>query len=439
MRSHTAEHSRFTANISNGGVSLRPFRFLASKDYPICLMLRNIYVTSMPLRTGRARREELDRHDEHWACIAIPVLFWLFASMTVILGYYGTTSIVLGPNCSHLFEANALLVSRIEVRHKLQAGSVLYGFSIRPVLGSRSVWNETHNLLLSPDYHKEFGMWLNSGSKLDVTCFIRSSGFYSIVLTVSKGYSGLQEWIHDPTNPQAAAAWKNVHGQVGGLVYEVEQDGDYFIAVGNLDQQSVAIDLLLDVNATMYSSESADSVCSVGNGSCKVMFPLSRKRYALLTTPLATENGTRRWEMEISYGIRWISYFTVLACIVLLASATLTILNGLGQDSYEETGQNGGNEAQSPLLSPKLAAADRGSSSDLMTRDDPGTVNLRNEDAYDAQLCVICLDAPKSVFFIPCGHCATCLPCGQRIRRNAAGTCPICRTKIEKIRRLFQA
>jgi len=30
------------------------------------------------------------------------------------------------------------------------------------------------------------------------------------------------------------------------------------------------------------------------------------------------------------------------------------------------------------------------------------------------QLCVICYDAPKDCFFIPCGHCASCFDCGVR-------------------------
>lgn len=31
-----------------------------------------------------------------------------------------------------------------------------------------------------------------------------------------------------------------------------------------------------------------------------------------------------------------------------------------------------------------------------------------------AQLCSICLDAPKNSFLDPCGHCCTCYTCGKR-------------------------
>lgn len=30
------------------------------------------------------------------------------------------------------------------------------------------------------------------------------------------------------------------------------------------------------------------------------------------------------------------------------------------------------------------------------------------------QLCVICSNAPKDCFFLPCGHCAACFTCGTR-------------------------
>ena len=29
-------------------------------------------------------------------------------------------------------------------------------------------------------------------------------------------------------------------------------------------------------------------------------------------------------------------------------------------------------------------------------------------------LCVICFDAPRDCFFLPCGHCAACFTCGTR-------------------------
>ena len=51
----------------------------------------------------------------------------------------------------------------------------------------------------------------------------------------------------------------------------------------------------------------------------------------------------------------------------------------------------------------------------------------------DEKLCVVCLDQPREVFFIPCGHICTCEACGNLLRNSgtADGLCPLCRLPIE--------
>lgn len=36
------------------------------------------------------------------------------------------------------------------------------------------------------------------------------------------------------------------------------------------------------------------------------------------------------------------------------------------------------------------------------------------EDSDSDKMCKICYDAPRSCFFIPCGHCFTCFTCARR-------------------------
>lgn len=394
-----------------------------------------------PANGSRARSEEVLREEDYWACFAVPVLFWLFASLTITMGYYGTKTVVMGPNYSHLIEANSLFVSHIQVSEAHQKGPSVYGLSVQPVLSSRSSWTENHTVLLKPNYHQDFSVWLNKGSKLHVTCFIRSTGFYSVLLSVTEGYNGLKRWIQNPTNPHAAAEWIQVYGQVGGLEHEVKRDADYFIAVGNLNEHPVAIELQVEVNATMYSTESADSKCSLGGKSCKVELPVVGKRYALLNTP-ASENSTLSWHVKLSYGTRWMSYYTVLAGILLLVSAFLKLVSRVDQSLQEQEQRppeddGVGEDIESPLLS--LKAGDTDDVSCEADLDGEDTVDLFNGTACNSQqLCVICLDAPKTVFFMPCGHFATCLACANRIRNGETGSCPICRVKIKKISRVFQ-
>eukprot|EP00250_Pteridium_aquilinum_P015315 c22516_g1_i2 orf=306-1361(-) len=317
-----------------------------------------------------------------------------------------------------------------------QKGPVLYTFSVPPVLSCRSLWSENHTMLLEPDNHQEYMVRVNKGSKLHVSCMMQSAGFYSILLTISQGYSRRRKWFGSRTVRHAVEAWREVHSQVGDLEYEAMQDGNYFISVRNLNQQPVAIELQLEVNATIYSTESADTECFLGPKSCVVSLPTVGKRYTLLTTG-ASENGTLTWEVDLSYGARWISYYSILAGVLLLVSALLKTMSRFSQSLQEQAMPQDAvvdEGMRSSLLSLKDGETDAGLDANL---DFQGMDNQLSKNMPDAYLCAICLDAPKTVFFIPCGHAATCLACAKRIRQHDVGCCPLCRVKIEKIGNIF--
>lgn len=52
--------------------------------------------------------------------------------------------------------------------------------------------------------------------------------------------------------------------------------------------------------------------------------------------------------------------------------------------------------------------------------------------ADDSPACSICLDAPKSLVFVPCGHYHTCVECFTELRmaNGARPPCPICRQQV---------
>jgi len=61
------------------------------------------------------------------------------------------------------------------------------------------------------------------------------------------------------------------------------------------------------------------------------------------------------------------------------------------------------------------------------------------EDAKEAQKCNICLDRPKCVANIPCGHICSCLECTFRQLHEdwVLPACPICRANVEGTQRVF--
>ncbi|XP_059623955.1 E3 ubiquitin-protein ligase APD2-like isoform X2 [Cornus florida] len=60
-----------------------------------------------------------------------------------------------------------------------------------------------------------------------------------------------------------------------------------------------------------------------------------------------------------------------------------------------------------------------------------------SNDLYDGKICIICYDEERNCFFVPCGHCATCYICAQRIIDEEIKTCPVCRRFIRKVRKMF--
>lgn len=49
----------------------------------------------------------------------------------------------------------------------------------------------------------------------------------------------------------------------------------------------------------------------------------------------------------------------------------------------------------------------------------------------DAHLCVVCMEEPRSIVLVPCGHMALCGDCCQRIIVQQKGTCPMCCQEVE--------
>lgn len=50
--------------------------------------------------------------------------------------------------------------------------------------------------------------------------------------------------------------------------------------------------------------------------------------------------------------------------------------------------------------------------------------------------CAICMDSAAATVFVPCGHMAACVACGERLAKKP---CPVCRKKIKKVQRVFAA
>ena len=52
------------------------------------------------------------------------------------------------------------------------------------------------------------------------------------------------------------------------------------------------------------------------------------------------------------------------------------------------------------------------------------------EDATDATLCTVCMEKPRDMVFVGCGHFLSCGECADKWVRKHGGACPQCRTPV---------
>jgi hypothetical protein len=55
-------------------------------------------------------------------------------------------------------------------------------------------------------------------------------------------------------------------------------------------------------------------------------------------------------------------------------------------------------------------------------------------ESDDRKICVVCLDKPKCMLFLPCKHLAVCQDCAGRVR-----DCPVCRTRVQNTIHIYDS
>ncbi|XP_077214451.1 E3 ubiquitin-protein ligase APD2-like [Tasmannia lanceolata] len=371
--------------------------------------------------------------DEARSCLFLLVTFWFFASMTLILGLYGSVNLQLGPNWSQNLQANSFFVQEIKVKadSESQHAPMLYGFVKPPPLDVETTWSETHNAYIMANFHQEWTYYLNKGSEVNVSYSVKSYGSSPLFLVIAQGNESIIEWIKEPAYPNTTLSWNIILGN-GLIQQKFLKSSDYYIAVGSLNSKVMKVQLNFSIHAFLYNTTAAYYKCSLNHNLCGLKLSIFGADVAVLATPgpeEATESNS--WYVELSYGPRWITYFIGsggMTAIILLA---LKICGKFqtGEVATETT----------PLLMHEDNDALSSSSYDSLSHDerDLEAKSLKeSENINPHRLCVICFDVLRDCFFLPCGHCTACFKCGIRIMKEA-GTCPICRQRIEKVRKIF--
>ncbi|KAJ7568084.1 hypothetical protein O6H91_01G018200 [Diphasiastrum complanatum] len=361
----------------------------------------------------------------------------------MIVGQYRSAVVDLGPNVSRILEADLVYVKDIiNIKTGSSVAPVLYGFTQRPQLDQeRHLFYDLKYNLLSSDY-QNWKLWLNNGSKVELKYDIYSTHIFYILLVVLRGQETLLDWTSDPLNPRLAASWHYVHGS-GVINFEAAKDGEYYFTLGNLNDYSVEVRLQTTVHAKVYDTKAADLSCSLRENFCGLNLLFPGFNFALLSTPPDLEKGAE-WKVQMVYGQRWIIYLILIGFVLSMAFLSLkvtdkicTMISMHDEPIEQATIVAPIDNPREPLLS---AREDTSTPNDFEVNE---TMSENGKKIYESQFCAICCNETRSTFFHPCGHCVTCYACGLRIQNGESeandlpGKCPICRSEIKEVKKIF--
>lgn len=390
--------------------------------------------------------------EDTWSCTVVLLTFWFFVSMTLILGVYGPVEVQLGPNSSLLLQPNAIFVQSIKMEelNKSKPGPTLFGFYDSPPLDVVKIWFETHKVSVPTDSYKDWMYYLNAGSQINISYTVHSPNS-SIFLIIAQGSEGLTQWLDNPSYPNTTLSWNVIHGS-GVISQDTVMSSSYYVSVGNLNSEDVEVHLHLGIKATLYNTSEAYYKCNLTQGPCsmEVLFPNGNA--AVLTSPGRDEAAFGYGlYVKLSYGPRWVTYIVGIGGLTVLMLFAFNFLNKF-QCARNQTGGHyeERRSEREPLISHKDddlsswgSSYDSASNGEEDFEDHLPVGSLEGKSLGDGEysnntrrLCAICFDAPRDCFFLPCGHCVACFACGTRIA-DADGTCPICRRKMKKVRKIF--
>ncbi|KAK1276239.1 hypothetical protein QJS04_geneDACA001658 [Acorus gramineus] len=217
-----------------------------------------------------------------------------------------------------------------------------------------------------------------------------NGSFLGLKVALIKGVQSLDVLQEDVTKHKYSG-FSSTDGD-GGAEYLVKEDNYYYIGVVNLNPQSVMVSMNVDISSKTYDTSKAITNCSMASGLCEFDLPFPRATYVVLTIPSGFNNyfGGSLTETNTT---------AMTTPPPPPPSPTTTTIDTV---AAEET---------SPLLGEKSPPRTYG------TIEDPesGLRENSSEDLLDGKMCVICYDERRNSFFIPCGHCATCYACAQRL------------------------
>ncbi|KHN04458.1 Apoptosis 1 inhibitor [Glycine soja] len=392
----------------------------------------------------RAMRTIPSQH-QRWqhAWMLPPLTIWIF-SITLRYGYYGDSCILLGPASSRLMKTSSVFVKQLQVSNEDNNQVILHAFNEEPELSSQTNWTVSNFFLVEAYKSKVISLWLNQGSTIRMRWEAHTTSsldqLHGMVIKGEKKFELLQPKQTSFLN--AIALRKTVNGKEAE--YNVEEDNIYHIGVLNMNSRNIILTMKVNVLAKVYDTTKGKKMCSTANGFCRLSFVFPNTQYVILTATGKVDGGSY---VEISFLARVLTYILLLGALMIVIYLVLKFLEvheGGDQNShaavdvtYRTSNVVARQTETQPLMQVETNPLTYGTNAKDDEEEDSGASSSSSKELYDEKLCCICYDEQRSSFFVPCGHCATCYDCAQRILDEESIVCPICRRLIHKVRRLY--
>ncbi|KAJ4906898.1 RING/U-box superfamily protein [Raphanus sativus] len=378
--------------------------------------------------------------EQRVSCFAVVIIFWFFVSMAMIVGVYGPRNVWIGPNSALLIEPNTIFVQSVKVKEldDSKSGLELFGFYTSPPLDLVVNWSESRLASVLHNSYNEWPYYLNKGASLNISYSVKPEG-RSARLVVDEGPASY-ELLEKHASQNTALSWNLIRGN-GTIEVKISKSSSYYVAVANSNMKDVEVKLDIDVRAILYDTKESFYKCTFSNGECTFNAVSLVENSIVLTSPAprqgpSVEGEEEEWYVRFSYQPRWTSYVVgtgLVTCFMLVAIQLWKRLQCNGGESY----QTDNDSTRTRLLVNK---DEDGSSNESFAADDADLEDFTGNEGEASnstrRLCAICFDAKRDCFFLPCGHCVSCYQCGTKIA-EAAGSCPVCRRKMKKVKRIY--
>ncbi|XP_013752199.1 E3 ubiquitin-protein ligase APD1 isoform X1 [Brassica napus] len=370
--------------------------------------------------------------------VAMVFFGWIIVATFMLMRVSHPTNVWLGPNASMLVQPNSIFIKSVKVENVYgsEPGLQLFGFYASPPVAIMN-WSESRLVSVS---HRSYGSqgwpyYLNKGASLNISLNVKPEGS-SVRLVVNKGTA--TRWLLEEP------PFGDLIQGSGVIQVNISESETYYLNVANPNLKDVEVELDIDVRAVVYDTKEPPFYeCNFSNGECTIN-TMPFVGTSIVLTSAAPRPGVlaeeQEWFIRISHQVRWTSYAIVTGLVICFLLVALELYK-----RFERAGEDRHVMDDDSSITSILVHKDDDVSSMCSWSESFAAYDADREDfsgnegeaSYGTKTrCAICFDAKRDCFFLPCGHCVACYQCGTKIT-EAAGSCPICRKKIKKVKQIY--